>query len=265
MMNALLAAAIATATPAVDAVQQPLTEDASPAMFVVRDADTTVYIFGTFHALDGKADWFKDRVRTAFDASDELVLETVIPEGPVRAKREAFRGQPLPVTPSASFLATTRMAISAGKSQGMQVNNGADNVLRHIAEARGKPVEGLETLELQLNMFNRMPSAAPKAGQPVEARSPMQDLTKAMAAMQSAWKHGDQSVFVQMLSQLKQASPDTYRVMFTERNARWADWIAGRMQTPGTVFVAVGAGHLAGQDSVLVHLAQLGIPSTRLN
>jgi uncharacterized protein YbaP (TraB family) len=260
MMNALLAAAIATATPSVDAVQQPLTEDASPAMFVVRDADTTVYIFGTFHALDGKADWFKDRVRTAFDASDELVLETVIPEGPVRAKREAFRGQPLPVTPSASFLATTRMAISAGKSQGMQVNNGADNVLRHIAEARGKPVEGLETLELQLNMFNRMPSAAP-----VEARSPMQDLTKAMAAMQSAWKHGDQSVFVQMLSQLKQASPDTYRVMFTERNTRWADWIAGRMQTPGTVFVAVGAGHLAGQDSVLVHLAQLGIPSTRLN
>ena len=265
MMNALLAAAIATATPSVDAVQQPLTEDASPAMFVVRDADTTVYIFGTFHALDGKADWFKDRVRTAFDASDELVLETVIPEGPVRAKREAFRGQPLPVTPSASFLATTRMAISAGKSQGMQVNNGADNVLRHIAEARGKPVEGLETLELQLNMFNRMPSAAPKAGQPIEARSPMQDLTKAMAAMQSAWKHGDQSVFVQMLSQLKQASPDTYRVMFTERNTRWADWIAGRMQTPGTVFVAVGAGHLAGQDSVLVHLAQLGIPSTRLN
>jgi uncharacterized protein YbaP (TraB family) len=119
MMNAVLAAAIATATPAVNAVQQPLTEDASPAMFVVRDADTTVYIFGTFHALDGKADWFKDRVRTAFDASDELVLETVIPEGPVRAKREAFRGQPMPVTPTASVLATTRMANSAGKSQGM--------------------------------------------------------------------------------------------------------------------------------------------------
>jgi hypothetical protein len=269
MMNALLAAAIATATPSVDAAQQPLSEDASPAMFVVRDADTTVYIFGTFHALDGKADWFKDRVKTAFDGSDELVLETVIPEGPVGVKQTPFRGQPLSVTPSASFLATTRMAISAGKSQGMQVGNGADNVLRHIAEAQGKPVEGLETLELQLNMFNRMPSAtasaAPKAGQPVDDRKPMQDLTKAMAAMQSAWKHGDQTVFVQMLNQLKQASPDTYRMMFTERNTRWADWIAGRMQTPGTVFVAVGAGHLAGEDSVLVHLAQLGIPSARLN
>ena len=54
-------------------------------------------------------------------------------------------------------------------------------------------------------------------------------------------------------------------MMFTERNARWADWIAGRMQTPGTVFVAVGAGHLAGRDSLLVRLAEMGISLTRVN
>jgi hypothetical protein len=52
--------------------------------------------------------------------------------------------------------------------------------------------------------------------------------------------------------------------MFTDRNARWADWIAARLQTPGTVFVAVGAGHLAGKDSVLVRLAQKGIESQRV-
>ena len=68
-----------------------------------------------------------------------------------------------------------------------------------------------------------------------------------------------------MLGQLEQSSPDTYRMMFTERNARWDDWIAGRLDTPGTVFVAVGAGHLAGKDSLLVRLAQLGIESSRLN
>ncbi len=45
-------------------------------MFVVRDADTTVYMFGTFHALDGKSDWFNNGVRDAFDQSNELVLET---------------------------------------------------------------------------------------------------------------------------------------------------------------------------------------------
>jgi uncharacterized protein YbaP (TraB family) len=95
--------------------------------------------------------------------------------------------------------------------------------------------------------------------------APMESLSKAMAEMQSAWKRGDQSVFVRMLGQLESSSPDTYRMLFTERNARWADWIRARMQTPGTVFVAVGAGHLAGKDSLLVRLAERGIPSKRIN
>jgi uncharacterized protein YbaP (TraB family) len=93
----------------------------------------------------------------------------------------------------------------------------------------------------------------------------MSGLSKAMTDMQSAWKRGDQSVFVRILGQLEQASPDTYRMMFTERNARWADWVAARMQTPGTVFVAVGAGHLAGKDSLLVRLAEHHIESARIN
>lgn len=267
MVAILIAAAIAAAGPSVAAAPEQAAE-ANPAMFVVRDADTTVYIFGTFHALDGHADWFNHQVKTAFESSNELVLETVIPEGPVQIG-PAISGRPLSVTPSASFLASTRLAINAGRSHGMQVGNGADNVLRHAAEVEGKPVEGLETLELQLNMFTRMPAASmassPKAGEPVGDGNALDSLSRAMAEMQTAWRHGDQSIFVHMLGQLEQSSPDTYRMMFTERNARWADWIAGRMQTPGTVFVAVGAGHLAGKDSLLVRLAEQGIASSRLN
>jgi uncharacterized protein YbaP (TraB family) len=273
MVNLLLAAALAAASPA---AQPPApAENASPAMFVVHDADTTIYIFGTFHALDGKGEWFNDEVRTAFESSDELVLETLVPEGPARpSPRPAFTAVAGPqlsaVAPSASFLATTRMAIKAGRAQGMNVGNGADMVLRHTAEAEGKPVEGLETLEYQINMFARLPSTqpgpAPKAGTPVDSGGDaMHGLSQALADMQAAWKAGDQSVFVKMLGQLEQGSPETYRMMFIERNAHWADWIAGRMQTPGTVFVAVGAGHLAGKDSLLVRLAEHGIPSARLN
>ena len=264
MVNLLVAAAIAAASPAVVA---PSARADHPAMFVVRDADTTVYIFGTFHALDGRSDWFDNQVRTAFEQSGELVIETLIPEQPQPSQYVPVIRAPS-VTPSASFLATTRMAISAGRAQGMQVGNGADMVLRRVAEAEGKPVEGLETLQLQINMFNRMPASsatvAPRAGHPVEVTS-MAGLSRAMGDMQAAWKRGDQSVFVHMLDQLKQASPDTYRMMFTERNDRWADWIRARMQAPGTVFVAVGAGHLAGPDSLLVDLAERGIPSQRIN
>lgn len=261
MVNLIVAAALAAATPAATPAVP-----VGPAMFVVRDADTTVYIFGTFHALDGRSKWFTNHVRDAFESSNELILETLVPEGPAPMLPAAPFAPP-PVTPSASFLATTRMAINAGKSQGMQVSNGADMVLRHTAELEGKPVEGLETLESQLAMFTRMPltapAAAPRAGAPVEG-SPMKSLSTAMAEMQSAWKRGDQSVFVRMLEQLDQSSPTTYKMLFTDRNGRWADWVAARMQTPGTVFVAVGAGHLAGKDSLLMQLAQRGITSQRV-
>ena len=265
MVNLLVAAALAAATPA--APLPPRAND-GPAMFMVHDADTTIYIFGTFHALDGKSQWFDRDVKSAFESSDELVLETLIPERPPQPVSFGPGFRPPSVTPSASFLATTRMAISAGQAQGMQVDNGADMVLRHQAEAEGKPVEGLETLQFQIDMFNHMPSSTTTkpAVRSAAAADPnqMESLSKAMSDMQSAWKRGDQSVFVTMLNELKTASPDTYRMMFTERNARWADWIKARMQTPGTVFVAVGAGHLAGRDSLLVRLAERGVPSQRV-
>ena len=93
----------------------------------------------------------------------------------------------------------------------------------------------------------------------------MTSLSNSMAEMQSAWKRGDQSVFVRMLGQIERLSPETYRMMFVDRNAHFAEWIAARMQQPGVVFVAVGAGHLAGRDSVLVRLAERGIESQRVN
>src|SRR5438309_4602238 len=205
MVNLLVAAALAAATPA--AAAPPTTPANEPALFVVRDADTTIYIFGTFHALDGRSQWFDDHVRNAFEQSNELVLETLIPERPSEVPQAVPGFRPPSVTPSASFLATTRLAISAGRSQGMQVGNGADMVLRRIAEDEGKPVEGLESLQSQLNMFNRMPPAAPQAaarpGTPVGNSASMDNLQKAMAEMQTAWKRGDQSVFVRMSGQVE--------------------------------------------------------------
>ncbi len=272
MVHLVLATALAGAAPqALPA--EPVAQPAEPALFVVQDPDTTIYIFGTFHALDGKADWFRDEVKTAFDQSDELILETLIPEmpgiaGDAPSPRRQPRVQPLSVTPSASFLGTTRLAIDAGKSQGMSVGNGADMVLRRAAELSGKHVEGLETLESQFAMFRRMPPApAPAPGHMNRRRNEaaVNSISRAMVEMQEAWKQGDQAIFVRMLGELKAASPASYRMMFTERNGRWADWINARMQTPGTVFVAVGAGHLAGADSLLVRLAQRRIESTRLN
>ena len=271
MFGFLIAALLASANFAPPKVTPaPPPPQAHPAMWVLRDADTTIYLFGTFHALDGKSEWFNGAVRNAFASADELVLETVIPE----AAKLPSRGQnPYPSrnirgfsdAPGASFLATTRMAVSAGRDRGMQVAKGADTVLRRAAENAGKPVEGLETFEFQLGMFNTMSSVpAPAAAAPDNSAAKAR-LAAVMGLMQTAWGRGDQRVFVSLLDDMRQATPDNYRIMFPERNARWADWIKARMDHPGTVFVAVGAGHFAGPDSVLSKLTSRGMVATRLN
>ena len=49
-----------------------------------------------------------------------------------------------------------------------------------------------------------------------------------------------------------------------EASARWAEWIEKRMDQPGTVFIAVGAGHLAGKDSVETMLEAKGLEVDRV-
>lgn len=241
----------------------PILPDADPAMWVVNDRDTVIFLFGTFHALDGQSDWFNDEVETAFASADELVLETIVPDEAAR-RRDRVGG--IAVAPSASFLASTRLAISAGRAKGMQVDKGADAVLRRAAEASGKPVGGLEAFDQQLKMISRIPmpttaGAAAAGRDPVAARR----MSAIMGWMQAAWNRGDQQVFAGIVDQLRHSSPETYRLMFTERNAHWAGWIAQRLDKPGTVFVAVGSGHLAGADSVQAKLAELGVRSERIN
>ena len=247
--------------------------DADPAIWVVNDHDTVIYLFGTFHALDGRSAWFNDEVMTAFAASDELVLETVVPDR-ARKVEGAVPPAPLhnfhPVTASASFLASTRLAISAGRTRGMKVGNGADMVLRDAAEAWGKPVVGLESFAFQIGMFGRIPAppARPPARQAAVAAQPqgtIEELSLVMGEMQAAWNRGEPRLFAMMLDHMAANSPETYNVMFTERNDHWASWITDRLQKPGTVFVAVGLGHLVGRDSVQSKLAERNVRSARIN
>jgi uncharacterized protein YbaP (TraB family) len=123
----------------------------------------------------------------------------------------------------------------------------------------------LESFEFQLGMFNNMSSVQTAPAAVTEDPDAKARLSAVMDLMQSAWGRGDQRVFASLLDDMRSATPDNYRIMFPERNARWADWIKARMDRPGTVFVAVGAGHFAGPDSVLSKLTTRGMVATRLN
>lgn len=230
---------------------------AEPAIYAVRDADTTVYIFGTFHVLRGNIHWFDGPVERAFGEAEQLVVETIPPD---QAAQALPSPAPLgPIAPAASFLNSTQQAVRAGEARGMALANGADMVLLRAAAAAGKKVEPLETVAAQLTMITRIPSEGS-----VAAAADAPTLDDQMVLLEAAWSRGDHGLFAAMLSDMRTSSPAAYRLMFTERNARWTDWVAARMRTPGTVFVAVGAGHLAGPDSLLVRLAQRGHISRRV-
>ena len=265
---AIAVPASAPASPTTTSTAAVVRAGPGPAMWVVQDLDTTIYLFGTFHALDPNSAWFNRSVRAAFEASDQLILETLVPEDPAELHsvisrnsqaRQPQVGEPVYADNGSSFVASAGQAMSAGRSMGMSVAHGADAVLRRAANATGKPVSGLETFEFQLQMFRRLPAP------PAQAHRGRGEIGGFIGDMQSAWKRGDNAGFAAILGKVRTQSPQTYKIMFSDRNANWAGWIADRMAQPGTVFVAVGTGHLIGPDSVQQQLAARGINSARIS
>ncbi len=284
---------IVTVQDALDAMKAtPAMVDADPALWVVKDADTTIYLFGTVHVLKPGLSWFDEGVKKAFDSSDELVLEMVQPDAAtmqqiVLAKAFDMAGPTLsaqlpaderPVylkaltdngLPAAAFdharpwFAATTLSIVPLMKLGYDPASGPESVLTAAAATGKKPVEGLETAEQQIGFLSGLP-------QPVQMQfleSTLKDLPKVsenMDKMVGAWSRGDPARLGEIMNEGLTDSPELAKTLLFDRNARWAQWIKARLARPGTVFIAVGAGHLAGKQSVIEQLKALKLTATRV-
>ena len=259
----LLASTANSQTSPVPAVPAPAMVRATPALWEISGADTTIYLFGTFHTLDGRTVWFDNQVRDAFDRSSELVLETIVPANP-HEMRAATQARVTETSVNGSrklkpYFAETQQVASVTRAIGLSVEHGADSVLRRVAEDEGKPVGGLERFEEQLGQLARIPA------QPASAAGKAQPMTVTLNDLLGAWTKGDTGAFSTMLAGFEAKSPVAYRMLIADRNARWGQWIVNRLDQPGTVFVAVGSGHLAGKDSVQQWLAARGVAANRIS
>ena len=294
MLTKLLLAAAMAAAPVPAPATPAALPDADPALWVVRDDDTTIYLFGTFHALDGKTDWFNDEVKTAFDRSGELVLEALIPEDPAAMQPVVMKyaldksGKPLTtkLSPEAQklmaaelgklgapasafdgfkpFFASVSLVAVQMQKLGITADKGTEAALRKAAKAAGKPVSELENVEFQMGMFDRI-SEASQIAMLEQTLESLDELPAATARMLTAWNSGDAAGFKSIMDDSSSQGPEAYKVIFSDRNATWAEWVDQRLDKPGTVFVAVGTGHLAGKDSVQYLLDKRGIKSERAN
>jgi uncharacterized protein len=287
---ALAQQAVAPAAPAQPASE---TRDADPALWVVRDADTTIYLFGTMHLLRPGLTWFDEAVADAFQASSELVVEVnMTPEvmaelGPMMQAagtnpNGTLTSRMTPEQRTQYIAAMERLGIqyqgfeqydgwlvalqfALGIAQRAQLNpaNGADQILLAAARQRGITITSLETGPQQVGFLDSLPEGEQVAG----IIQMVSDLPAAVAVFDrlgASWASGDADGTATMLTETRAFAPEQHRIMFTDRNRRWADALQARLAQPGTVFVAVGAGHLAGDDSVQAFLAQRGLTVTRV-
>ncbi len=266
---------------------------AEPGLWRIADADTEIVLFGTVHALPPGTAWLTPRIGRRVDAADTLVLETVIPDdrGVLGQLIAAMAYSPkLPklgarIAPSRRgaldrVVRDTGLAIDALDRQetwyaaivigdatleklGLAAADGVEAALTARARAAGKPVTGLETPAQQLGYFDTLPETDQRA----LLDATVDDATTARAdsdRLIAAWAAGDTNAIASGFNDSLRATPRLARVLLGERNARWADWVAARLAQPGKVFVAVGAAHLAGSDSVQALLAAKGLKVERL-
>ena len=268
-------------------------QDADPALWVVKDQDTTIYLFGTIHVLKPGMSWFDEAVKMAFDASNEVKLELVMPDAASMQKLVLSTGvapegtppltQQLPAGKRTAFakavtdlglpanaldqykpwLAATQLSIAPLSKLGYDANNGPEEVITAAAKAQGKTLTGLETAAQQLGYFSGLSQSAQMQFL-TSTIDELPTLPKTMATMVDDWARGNPDALAKEMNDSLKDSPEVAKTLLVDRNKRWATWIKGRMAQPGTVFIAVGAGHLAGKDSVQAQLKALGVPSARV-
>ena len=263
-----------------------------PALWKVADEDTTIYLFGTVHALPDGVEWYKGPIETALDSADTLVTEipadatsdpasqqaiamqAMLPEGETlrgilgeeqAAKYEAaLTGFGLPVNAFDRFepwFAGMTMAVLPLLKNGWTAESGVENVVETSA---GETVtrDALETVEYQIGVFDNLPQET-QIEFLMSTIDNIDQLVPLMDEMLAEWVAGDADGLAELMNR-SLTDPALAKALLYDRNANWAEWIDQRMDTPGTVFIAVGAGHLAGEKSVQDYLAGRDIAVTRI-
>jgi uncharacterized protein YbaP (TraB family) len=267
---------------------------AGPAMWKVADSDTTIYLFGTIHLLPKGTRWRSATFDKAAAGSDTLVVETKIDEGdPTAVLAELFKlavspGMPplssrVPVAKKAALdAAVAKSGIPAQvldkmetwaaaflllgvqfKELGLDPGSGVESALKKQFEDGGKAIDQLETNGEQLGFFDKLSEESQRTFLigVLDEDAAMKDQ---FSGMLKDWANGNVKGIAESFNAELSEAPELKDALLVRRNANWARWVRGRLDKPGTVMVAVGAGHLAGDQSVVSFLQKDGVKVTRV-
>lgn len=262
---------------------------ARPALWQVSDSDTTIYLFGTIHLLPEDYQWRTAKFDQAVASSNQLVVETIVDDkDPTKIMSAmaslAFNTPNLPpliarVTPDKrpalaeavrksgfppnafdrmeTWAAAFILLGNQYREMNLKGDQGVEAVLRNNFSTAGKPIGELETNVQQLSFFDALPEKA-QVALLEGALSESDAANREFSGMLKAWAAGDVRGIGRTFDRDLAGSPDLAQALIHRRNANWSRWIEQRMAQPGAVLIAVGAGHLAGGDSVIAMLQKDG-------
>lgn len=256
----------------------------APAIWTLADEDTTIHFFGTVHILKPDLDWRTEELDAVLGAADALYLEAdvtspeaqatmarLVPQLGVftdgsklsdhlsqeeaREVRETAELIGVPMSalePMKPWLATVQMSYLALQKQGYDEGAGVEMVLKELAEAQDLPMRFLETGEQQLGFFADLPMDD-QVDFLVASAIQIEEQPDMLDTLVADWAEGDIDDLARMLAEPDvMGSSAVYDVLIVERNRNWAEAVETLLEEEeGTFLIAVGAAHLAGEDSVV--------------
>ncbi|HMR29578.1 MAG TPA: TraB/GumN family protein [Geminicoccaceae bacterium] len=299
LLLGLVAWCLAGAVAPAEEARPTLAPDASPpagepAVWAVRDHDSTLYLFGTIHLRRPGAPWGGPTARRALDEAGTVWLEVspddlspekagrllqaigFDPARPLRQRldperlrqvRETARslGVPWPAIETMKpWLLSSVLALGPMNRAGYTPESGVDRMVAEAATGAGKAIRALETGEQQLRYLDGLPESEQLA-MLYEALDLQADSVGMLQTAEAAWETGDEAGLRALLIEpMAQNYPDLHEAIIDRRNHRWAETLAEVMAGSGVDFVAIGAGHLGGERSVDALLAARGYRVERL-
>ncbi len=262
----------------------------TPALWSLSDADTTIYLFGTVHALDEGQQWFSGDVAAAYRQADEVVLETTIadseavqasglkyaaserslrdllPKPKIKALEAALRKVGAERSAMDRFdpwLASLIVGTVALRDSGLKSDLSVDKALQEAAARDQKAVVALETPDQQFAAYDDIPLTA-QLSQLVATLDAPDRVKRSAVEIVGCWKVGDLACVSAASDRETGLFPEVRDALLVRRNARWAQWIAERMRRPGVVMVAVGIEHFVGAGSLPGALSDAGFSVSRV-
>jgi uncharacterized protein len=135
---------------------------------------------------------------------------------------------------------------------GAKSDKGVDSYFEERAHKDGKPAEGLETVEFQIQLFAAL-NEKQQRELLEQTLGEVSSVEEEFEKMIKAWKYGQLDELKQMLFREAEKYPDLMNIFLISRNLAWMDRLEQMLKQGEKAMVLVGTGHFT-SDSGLIEL-----------